>query len=254
LALALADAGTAVGLVARSGDELAESVDLIRDNGGSAAAAIADVGDYDAVTAAVERLQHELGPTDLLINNAGITGPDGPAWEVAPDSWWRTVEVNLRGVLHCSNAVLPGMVARGRGRIINVTSQAGVFRWPLASAYSVSKAAVVKFTENLAYETKRFGIGVFSLHPGLLPIGFSEGANDAPEGSPGAWVAQQLAEGRGVDPRDAAQFVLRLAAGEADALSGCHLSVHDDLDALITRADDIRRDDLLMLRVRGLWA
>jgi NAD(P)-dependent dehydrogenase (short-subunit alcohol dehydrogenase family) len=251
LARALADAGAAVGLVARSGDQLAESVDLIRTIGGSAAAAVADVGDYDAISAAIERLEHELGPTDLLVNNAGITGPDGPAWEVTPESWWRTVEVNLRGALHSCRAVLPGMVARGRGRIVNVTSEAGVFRWPLASAYSVSKAAVVKFTENLAYETRRFGISVFSFNPGLLPIGFSEGTIDAPDGSPGAWVRQQLADGHGVDPQEAARFVVRLASGEADALSGCHLSVHVDLDALIAHSDDIRRDDLHMLRVRG---
>jgi NAD(P)-dependent dehydrogenase (short-subunit alcohol dehydrogenase family) len=252
LALALADVGATVGLMARSGDELAESVDLIRADGGTAAWAIADVGDYAAVSSAVERLQHELGPADLLVNNAGITGPAGPAWEVAPDAWWRVVEVNLRGVMHCSHAVLPPMVARGCGRIVNVTSDAGVFRWPLASAYSVSKAGVVKFTENLAYETRRFGISVFSVDPGLLPIGFSERAVDAPPGSPGAWVRRQLADGRGVDPQEAARVVVRLASGDADVLSGCHLSVHDDLDALIAHAAEIRQHDLHMLRVRGL--
>jgi NAD(P)-dependent dehydrogenase (short-subunit alcohol dehydrogenase family) len=251
LARAMADAGAAVGLLGRSGDQLAEAVGLIRAVGGTAYAAVADVGDYDAVCAAVGRLQHDLGPPDLLVNNAGITGPTGPTWEVAPDAWWHTAEVNLRGTLHCSHAVLPAMVTRGRGRIVNVTSQAGVFRWPLASAYSVSKAAVVKFTENLAYETRRFGIRVFSLNPGLLPIGFSETAAHAPEGSPGAWVRRQLADGHGVDPQHAAEFVVRLASGEADMLSGCHLSVHDDLDALIAHSDDIRRDDLHMLRVRA---
>ena len=73
-----------------------------------------------------------------------------------------------------SRLVLPEMVSMGRGRIINITSQAGVHRWPLVSGYSVSKAAVVKLTENLAHETRRHGVSVFSVHPGLLPVGMAE--------------------------------------------------------------------------------
>ena len=119
-------------------------------------------------------LRHQLGPIDLLVNNAGILGPVGPLWELDVDEWWTTMDVNLRGLVLATQLVLPDMVAAGRGRIINITSQAGVHRWPLASAYSVSKAAVVKLTENLALETRRHGIGVFSVHPGLLPIGISE--------------------------------------------------------------------------------
>jgi NAD(P)-dependent dehydrogenase (short-subunit alcohol dehydrogenase family) len=115
--------------------------------------------------AAVDKLRHDLGPIDLLVNNAGISGPTGPAWEVPEQDWWSSVEVNLRSVELCSRLVLPEMVDRGRGRIVNVTSQAGAFRWPLASAYSVSKAAVIKFTENLGVETRRHGISVFSVHP-----------------------------------------------------------------------------------------
>ena len=84
------------------------------------------------------------------------------------------MEVNLGGILRCTQLVLPEMVARRRGRILNLTSQAGSHRWPLVSAYSVSKAAVVKLTENLAHETSRYGVSVFSVHPGLLPIGLGE--------------------------------------------------------------------------------
>src|SRR5215207_6780088 len=95
-------------------------------------------------------------------------GPVGPTWEIEPDRWWRTMEVNLRGTLLCTQLVLPEMVHRRRGRIVNISSHAGVFRWPLVSAYSVSKAAVAKLTENLARETHRHGVSVFSVHPGLL--------------------------------------------------------------------------------------
>ncbi|MDP8971083.1 MAG: SDR family oxidoreductase [Actinomycetota bacterium] len=258
LAQALAGAGAAVGLIARSSDQLAESVNLIEAAGGAAAAATADVSDERATAAAFASLRHQLGPVDFLVNNAGISGPVGSAWDVDPDLWWRTVEVNLRSVFLCTRLVLPDMLTRRRGRIVNITSHAGVFRWPQASAYAVSKAAVVKLTENLAFETRRSGIRVFSVHPGLVPIGLSEEAlagnapDHTPEGHLHAWIRQELAEGRGADPAWAGELAVRLATGEADELSGCHVSVHDDLDAMLARIDQVRRQDLYVLRLHGL--
>ncbi|HWR48384.1 MAG TPA: SDR family NAD(P)-dependent oxidoreductase [Pseudonocardiaceae bacterium] len=258
LALALAGAGAAVGLIARSSDQLAESVQLIEAAGGLAAAASADLSDPDATATAVKTVRDELGPVDLLVNNAGIGGPVGPAWEVREEQWWRTVEVNLRGVALCSRLVLPEMVGRRRGRIVNLTSEAGVFRWPLASAYSVSKAAVIKFTENLGYETRRYGISVFSVHPGLVPIGLSGAAladtasADSPHGRLNEWVRQEFAAGRGAEPHQVAELLLRIATGEVDRLSGRHLSVHDDLDTLLARTEDLLNNDLYVLRLRNL--
>jgi hypothetical protein len=131
----------------------------------------------------------------------------------------------------CSRLVLPEMVARRRGRIINVTSSAGTYRWALVSAYSVSKAALVKLTENLAAEVRRDGVSVFSFHPGLLPIGLTmAGLNSspAPAGSALAriqqWAQQQLAAGRFSEPQDAADYVVALASSRADPLSGRHLN------------------------------
>jgi len=261
LALALAGAGAAVGLIARSGAELGETVRLAEASGGTVAAARTDVTDERAVADAIAALRRQLGPVDLLVNNAGVSGPVGDAWQVDPDDWWRAVEVNLRGVFLCSRAVLPAMTARGAGRIINITSEAGVYRWPQVSAYSVSKAAVIKFTENLAAEAGRSGIRVFSVHPGLTPIGLSERAlaSAAPPGSAEAriyaWVRQELRDGRGAEPALVARLVTRLAAGDADRLSGCHLSVHDDLDAILARGDGVQ--DRYQLRRAGTpqrWA
>ena len=167
-------------------------------SGGTAAAAPADVTDERGRGRGHRRARRQLGPVDLLVNNAGVSGPVGDAWQVDPGDWWRAVEINLRGVFLCSRAVLPGMAARGAGRIVNITSEAGVYRWPKVSAYSVSKAAVIKFTENLAAETSRSGVRVFSVHPGITPIGLSERAlaGAAPPGSAEdrmhAWVRQEL--------------------------------------------------------------
>ena len=205
LARALADAGAAVGLIARSADELAQTARLVTDADGTAAAACADVTDGHAVAEAIDALHRQLGPADLLVNNAGVSGPFGDVWQVDAGDWWRAVEINLRGAFLCSQAVLPGMTARGAGRIVNVTSQAGVFRWPQVSAYSVSKAAVIKFTENLAAEAGRSGVRAFSVHPGLTPIGLTERAlaDAAPASAEArmyAWVRQELAAGRGAEP------------------------------------------------------
>jgi NAD(P)-dependent dehydrogenase (short-subunit alcohol dehydrogenase family) len=258
VARALAREGMAVGLVARSRTELDESVALIEAAGGLAASAVADVTDDGALAEAVATLRRDLGPVDLLVNNAGITGPFGPAWEADLDDWWRTMEVNLRGTLSATHLVLPEMVERRRGRIINLTSHAGVFRWPLVSAYSVSKAAVVKLTENLAHETQRYGISVFSVHPGLLPIGLAAPA--LADGSPPgryeaqvfAWVRGELADGRGAEPSRAVELIVDLASGRYDALTGLQLSVHDDVDAVLARFDEVRDDGLYVLGLRGL--
>jgi len=256
IALALAEAGAAVGLLGRSADDLAETVRLVESAGGIAAAACADLGDEQATAEAVGELRRRLGAVDVLVNNAGVCGPIGPLWEVPPDEWWRTIEINLGGVFACTRLVLPEMLARRRGRIVNLTSHAGVFRWPGVSAYAVAKSAVVKLTENLAAEVRREGVSVFSFHPGVQPIGLTEAAlaADAPPDSPerrvADWLRRELAEGRGAQPERAAQLVVALAAGRGDSLSGRHLSVHDDLDLLLERMDDIRRDDLCTLRLR----
>jgi NAD(P)-dependent dehydrogenase (short-subunit alcohol dehydrogenase family) len=255
LARALADAGSTVGVIARSAGELAETVRLVAASGGTAAAACADITDQQAVADAIGALRRQLGPVDLLVNNAGVSGPFGDAWQVNAGDWWQAVEVNLHGVFLCSRAVLPGMAARGAGRIVNITSQAGVLRWPQVSAYSVAKAAVIKFTENLAAEAERYGIRAFSVHPGITPIGLSERAlaNGAPPGSAQAraysWIRGELQAGRGADPAMAATLVTRLATGQADRLSGCHLSVHDDLDAILACGPGVR--DRYQLRLAG---
>jgi acyl-CoA synthetase (AMP-forming)/AMP-acid ligase II len=256
LARTLASEGASVALIARSGAELAGTVAEIEAAGGTAAAAIADVTDRAAAAAAVAELRDRLGPVDVLINNAGVTGPVAPMWDADPAEWWRTLEVNLGGVYALTRIVLPDMIAAGHGRILNITSNAGIYRWPLVSAYAISKAALVKLTENLAAETRRHGLSVLSVDPGLLPIGFTEPrltsapAPGTPDARIAAWVRDRLAIGHGADPGQAAHLILQLASGRGDRLSGRHLTVTDDLDFLLARIDQIQREDLHVLRLR----
>lgn len=183
IALRLASAGASVAVMARSKNEIDETVRLIEEQSQSRALAVAaDVTDAADVAEAMKTIERELGPVDILINNAAGLKPFGPFWETSVDEWWRTMEVNLRGVALCTHAVLPGMVARGRGRIVNVSSGAGAVSTPYYTAYTVSKAALIRFTECLALETGPKGVRVFSISPGTVrtsmteyPLGSEEG-------------------------------------------------------------------------------
>lgn len=256
IAVHLGAAGASVAVLARSEVQLAETIALIESAGGRGVAATADVRDQHAVERALETVEQELGPVDLLVNNAGVAGPVAPFWEADPSEWWSAVEVNLRGTSLCCSAVLPGMVARKRGRIVNVTSNAGIYRWPYLSAYAISKAAVIKLTENLAVETKKHGIKLFSIDPGMLRVGMTAAllAEDIPPDHPaaviGAWFRHQMESGREVPLERGAGLVAFLASGRADALSGCYLTVYDDVEEFVERAPSIRRDELYTLRLR----
>jgi len=252
----LARSGAGVGVVARTEDQVAETVGQIQADGGRAVGAIADVSRPAAVDDAVKLVESELGPIDLLVNNAGTSGPVAPFWEADPADWWSAVEVNLRGTALCSAAVLKGMVARKRGRIINVASNAGVHRWPYLSAYATSKAAIIKLTENLSFETKKHGVRLFAIDPGMIRVGMTRALleQEIPPEHPAAlianWFRQEMESGREVPLARGAGLVGFLASGRADALSGCYLTVYDDVEALVDDAPSIRRDELYMLRLR----
>ena len=255
-AQALAQAGAVVAVAARSADQLQETVSLIEAQGGHALAIPLDVTDQQAVERAVETIESKLGPVDILVNNAGLWGPINPVWTVDAEEWWRTMAIHVQGSFLCARAVLPGMITRRRGQIINIVSHAGVHRWPTCSAYAVSKTAVIKFTENLAAETRRHGVAVFALHPGLVTVGLTQLAMEmdaqsaSPAGRAAAWIRQQVAEGQAVPPERSARLVVWLATGRADQLSGRYLTVDDNLETLVTRADEIQQADLYTLQLR----
>ncbi len=258
LALRLSDAGYAVALVARSHQELRETARLIEISGGRAVCLPADVTDQEDAPEVIRRAEAELGPIELLVNNAGVLGPTGPTWEVDLQAWWRTVDINLFGALVYTRLALAQMVPRRRGRVINITSQAGAYRWPTVSAYSVSKAAMIKLTENLAIEASRHRISIFSIHPGLLPIGLAETAL-SPDALPGthdarlyAWAQRELNAGRGAEPDRAIEQIYRLTTGRYDELSGRHVSVHDDLDEILRHIHHVRDSKLYLLGMHRL--
>lgn len=129
-----------------------------------AVAVPADVGEYAAVRAAIDTATSKLGPITLLINNAGNAGPNAQMghspwfWDTHPADWDRYFRTNLQGVMNCCHVALPGMVARGKGRIVTIVSDAGRVGEARLAAYSAAKAGAAGFMRSIARETGRFGI------------------------------------------------------------------------------------------------
>ncbi|GAB4188760.1 MAG: SDR family NAD(P)-dependent oxidoreductase [Thalassobaculales bacterium] len=128
---------------------------------GEAAAMVVDVTREDQVRGAASG----AGAVDILVNNAGITGGNAPVWEIDPAQWRQVLEVNLTGPFLCCRALVPGMVARGWGRIVNIASVAGKEGNPNASHYSASKAGVIALTKSLGKELAQKGVLVNAIAP-----------------------------------------------------------------------------------------
>jgi NAD(P)-dependent dehydrogenase (short-subunit alcohol dehydrogenase family) len=163
IALRLAAEGLAVAVGARTRDQVE---DTARAAGPRALALVLDVTDAASVTEAVERTARALGPVDVLVNNAGIA-ESAPFAKTDPALWERHFRVNVTGPYLLTRAVLPGMLARGWGRVINVASLAGLFGAPYVTAYTASKHALVGFTRALATEVSGKGVTVNALCPGF---------------------------------------------------------------------------------------
>ncbi|MGH3091488.1 MAG: SDR family NAD(P)-dependent oxidoreductase, partial [Gaiellaceae bacterium] len=215
----------------RSADQIKETADEI---GGLAIEC--DVSDRDAVERMVAEVEGAHGRLDVLVSNAGISVSEDAAWELEPADWWRVFEVNVLGVYLCCRAVIPGMLARGGGRIVNVASGAAYLPGSSSTSYSASKAAVHRFSETLALQLEPHGIRVFSISPGLVR---TEMTARFPEDAP--WTPPEL------PPR----LVRALASGRLDGLAGRYLHAeHDDVDDLAARVDEIRSEDLNAIRLR----
>jgi NAD(P)-dependent dehydrogenase (short-subunit alcohol dehydrogenase family) len=250
IALGLAKAGCSVAVVAQSEDQLAETVRDITPFGCRAISITADVSDPAAVQGMTREVENSLGSVDLLVNNAGVAGPIGRTWETDPDHWWRCLQVNLRGPMLCARAVLPGMIAHGGGRIVNVASGAGTFAIPYLGAYVTSKTALIRFTEVIALEAGSHGIKVFAIEPGTVRTSMAEHALNSEEGNRWLpWLGEVFQRGEDVPPDLAADLVVLLASGRADILSGRFFTIKDDVVGLADWARNEELGDLQTLRL-----
>ncbi|GAA2759791.1 SDR family NAD(P)-dependent oxidoreductase [Actinopolymorpha rutila] len=241
VALALARSGLAVGVTARSAKPLEEVREECLAAGAPAAAvAAADVTRPPHVTAAVERISSELGPVDLLVNNAGrIESAEVPVWESDPDEWMSVVETDLFGPYLFCRAVLPAMVEAGHGRVVNVTSGAAVRDSAIYSAYGAAKTGLLRLTGSIVAAGADAGITAFDLSPGHVATDMTRSM--AMHDDRTSWTPVE----------EFTDLVVAAAKGRLDPLSGRYLRAGtDNLDDLLAAAGDLARADARTLRLR----
>jgi NAD(P)-dependent dehydrogenase (short-subunit alcohol dehydrogenase family) len=250
--------GASVVVMSRTTSEVADTVQTITNFGGRALASPGDVTVGADVSRAVATAEQHFGPVSVLVSNAGITGPYAPIWDADPEEWWRTQEVHVHGAFLCTRAVYAGMVNRGGGRIIVISSRAAERGGANLSGYQIAKAGQLRFVESLAAEGAQAGIRAFALHPGTVDTAFADAPlrrADAQKYMP-AFAARMRAikedPSLGTPVSLVADLCTFLATGRGDALSGRYLRVDDDWQQLARDAERIQRDDLYTLRMRTL--
>lgn len=252
-AIALAEAGASVAVIARTQEQVLETAALIESRGGRARPMSADITDAEAVKAAVDQTCENLGPIDLLVNNAAVGTISGPIWETDPAEWWACLDVNLRGPFLCVRAVVPQMISRGRGRVVNVASGASLIPIKYFSAYAISKTALMRLTESLAREAAKSGVYAFSVNPGSANTAMANTILTSEEGKRWLpWFSTVFDKGEDFPPEAAAHLIRLLASGEADSLSGRMIGVSDDVQEMIQSAELIKQNSLYALRMRSL--
>ncbi len=233
IAAELGARGAALMLTGRRKTVLDDVAAELRDRGTRVAVAVGDVTDPAHAAAAVAQAVETFGSVETLVNNAGGAASMGiPLAASDPDHWLSTLLLNTYGPYLFARAVLPSMLAAGRGRIITVVSRAGIAPLPGATDYVVAKAAAIRLSESIAVETRGAGVAAFSVHPGGV-------VNEALQ-----TLIQQGLVARELfrhSPQEPARMIADLAEGRYDVLSGAYLEVDDDLAALAEeRAGDAR--------------
>ena len=222
IALGLAQAGVNVALIATDGAKLEMVANEIRQSSVHAAKVIAitaDVSNADDVAKAVANVFTEFGQIDLLVNAAGIIDNEVPAWEADIAQWWRVFEVNVKGPFLMTHAIVPQMIARGGGRIVDLSSGAASHSMSTASAYNASKTALLRFGEHLAIAGATQGLKVFEVAPGVVQTDMTAGMEMHRNRTEWTPVAKTV------------EMVLAIARGELDDCSGWFIRVSDDTPA-----------------------
>lgn len=221
IACAYAAAGASVVIVSRQLENAQPVADAIVASGGRALAAACHVGRREQIVALVEQSVAHFGTVDIVVNNAATNPHFGPILQASDEMWQKTLQTNVMGYLWMSQAVAPLMLERGSGKIINISSIAGLQAAPMMGVYSVTKAAILMLTQALAQEMAPHGIQVNAIAPGVIQTRFSTAL----------WSNESLSAtligktGRIGQPNDVAGAALYLASSAADYVSGVTLVV-----------------------------
>jgi NAD(P)-dependent dehydrogenase (short-subunit alcohol dehydrogenase family) len=178
--------------------------------------AIADISDHGQVELAAAEALAELSGIDVLIANAGVTGPNAPAWEYPIDDWQRVVEVNLLGTYYCCRSVVPIMLRQNYGRIVMISSVAGKDGNPNASAYSAAKAGIIALTKSLGKELAGRNIAVNCVTPAAARTRIFEQMSEAHV----QYMLSKIPRGRFLEVQELASLVAWLASEENSFSTG----------------------------------
>lgn len=213
----LAGAGAHVAVAGRDFDAAAQAADAITTGGGSAWPVRLDVADVEQIATAMELVRDHFGSLDILVNNAGL-GANHPAEDVSEEDWDEMMDVNLKGLFFCCQAAGKIMLGQGRGRIINISSQAGVVGIRDHAVYSASKGGVNMLTKVLALEWSARGVNVNAVAPTFIHTPGTAERLDQPDFLAG--VLDRIPAGRVGTIADVAAAVVYLASPAADMITG----------------------------------
>jgi NAD(P)-dependent dehydrogenase (short-subunit alcohol dehydrogenase family) len=235
VALAFGREGAKVALAARTKEQIEHVAQELRSIGKSVIAIPTDVSDEDQVNHLVNKTLEAYGTIDILVNNAGVRGPIGPIHKISLKDWEQTLRINLTATFLCSKAVLPVMLEKKEGKIINIATT--MTPRPNLTPYMVAKAGVSHFTKQLSREVKEFNIQVNAIHPGVMDTKMQKELRKAGTEVVGTDMFERMkAEGILHSPDEPAQLVLFLATKAADGITGEFLSFDDkDVKYLITQ-------------------
>ena len=233
IALRLAGEGAAVALASTGRDHLEATAREIVSAGGRSIAVVTDVAKENDVERAIGTTVRELGGLDILVNNAGIAGPTAAVAEARGEDWERTLAVNLTGAFLCAKHAIPHLIARPAGRIINITSVAGLIGYAMRGAYAASKWGMIGLTRTLALELGAHGVTVNAIAPGSVRGERIASVVRARAQSLGSSIAEierefyvePTALKRMLDPEEIADTVLFLASDAARGITGETLGV-----------------------------
>ena len=253
IALAYAREGAQLALAARSESELEQTVVAVTELGAEAIAVPTDITSQGHTEWLAQAVVERFGRIDVLVNNAGISGPIGPLQDNDIAEWVDTINVNLTGTFLVCRAVIPVMLEQGGGRIINLSGAGVANAWSNMSAYCSSKVAVVRLTEVLAQELEGKGIFVNALGPGSVHTSMWEKMTEQAAEAGADFIhglGQRVLSGGGASIDDCAELAVWLASDESGTLTGRIISAAaDDFRSLTPRIDEIMAGDAYTLRV-----
>jgi NAD(P)-dependent dehydrogenase (short-subunit alcohol dehydrogenase family) len=256
LAAEFARAGANVVCCGRRRHRLEETVHAIQEEGGRGLVAPTDVSQWSEVQGMVRAALDAFGQIDLLFNNAGSFRSVGPVWEADPQMWWADVKTNLLGSMHCCRAVLPHMIARNCGVLINMDGGGGSLGPNVGgSGYGCSKAAICRFTEGLALELEREGYGVFAfcMMPGFVVSEMTDYLVSTPERL--KWqqhVPAMKGSAAEFAPQACARATMKLLQVAGSELNGRVFYVDTDFERIRKHKDRIKTEDLYVLHLTTL--